>query len=267
MSSAPPADATQREAPHARIERPICSEPSSTRSCSAGSFAGPGERGDCRNVGGDSAGSTRIIRGHVALIEAVQDEASGIISTLVDMEVTEVLKGDPKVKTLRLKHLGGTVGGLTLEVPGSAHFTVGEDTLLFLEPARDPEIWLVRSMAAGKVNLRRRTDGQMQAHRHLDGLGSRTNERWLDSVADWRFGRRRSVLRQNQGCGGFDETAAGRSSRFDCLFRSSGLLGLHLAQAVPSCRVRGCGLSRQCGRHLTQWRDALQSRNHAGRSS
>jgi hypothetical protein len=116
-------------------------------------------------------GSTRIIRGRVALIEAVQDEASGIISTLVDMEVTEVLKGDPKVKTLRLKHLGGTVGGLTLEVPGSAHFTVGEDTLLFLEPARDPEIWLVRSMAAGKVNFEASDNGQMRARQHLDGLG------------------------------------------------------------------------------------------------
>ncbi len=113
--------------------------------------------------------SALVVRGRVAQMQAKHDEASGRTSTYVDFEVIEMLKGQSRVK-LRLKEPGGKVGSLRQDIVGSARFTAGQDMLLFLEPADEPGTWLVRSMAAGKVDFEKAATGEIRAKRHFEGL-------------------------------------------------------------------------------------------------
>ncbi len=114
-------------------------------------------------------GSNRIVRGFVANTEARIDARTGNIFTYVDFEVVEALKG-ARSKVLRLKISGGTVGNVGQEVVGSARFEVGQETVLFLEPSDETDVFLVRAMAAGKVDLHRSGSGEVRAKRQLDGL-------------------------------------------------------------------------------------------------
>ncbi len=113
--------------------------------------------------------SMRIVRGFVANTEARVDALTGNIFTYVDFEVVEALKGEQS-NMLRLRISGGTIGGISQEVVGSARFEVGQETVVFLDPSNEPETWLVRSMSAGKVDFHRNHTGQRQAKRQLDGL-------------------------------------------------------------------------------------------------
>jgi hypothetical protein len=114
-------------------------------------------------------GAQRIVRGFVVNTQATRDAHTGNISTYVDLEVAENLKGSAG-KTLRIRVSGGEVGNVSQEVAGAPRFEVGQDVLLFLEASRDSELYLVRSLAAGKVDFERQPNGQTKAKRRLDGL-------------------------------------------------------------------------------------------------
>lgn len=114
-------------------------------------------------------GSARILRGNVANVRSVLDEKNGRIYTYVDLEVTEVLKGE-KVATAVLKEAGGTVGGISQEIIGAPHFATGEDIVVFLEPSNESNMWLVRSLSAGKVTLLKSAKGELRAKRQFEGL-------------------------------------------------------------------------------------------------
>lgn len=97
------------------------------------------------------------------------DAAEARIWTWTELAVTEVLKGEAG-PTLLVKQPGGEVGGLGQFVAGVARFTPGEDCVLFLEPASDEKgVWVVRSLAAGKVSFGERL-GRPVALRDLSGL-------------------------------------------------------------------------------------------------
>jgi hypothetical protein len=77
-----------------------------------------------------------ITQGRVAAQSSFRD-AKGRIWTTYTVEIQDQLKGtDSKTtaKRLTIRQLGGTVGGVTMRASGVAHFTTGEDVLLF---ARD----------------------------------------------------------------------------------------------------------------------------------
>ena len=84
--------------------------------------------------------------------------------------MTEGLKG-PKVASVLIKTPGGELAGRGERVAGTERFTPDQDTLLFLEPAVDERgVWIVRTFAAGKVDLETTRKGELRAVRHLEGL-------------------------------------------------------------------------------------------------
>lgn len=74
-----------------------------------------------------------IVRGRVLETRSEIDLAVDAVYTSVALEVSQVVKGDVGPGRLILKQLGGTVGGLTLNVAAQAAFVAGEDVLVFLE--------------------------------------------------------------------------------------------------------------------------------------
>jgi hypothetical protein len=74
-----------------------------------------------------------VVTGRVLEIASAWDATTGHIYTYVTIAVQEVLKGDIAPSRLVIKQIGGTVGDVSLEVPGQARFAAGEDIVAFLE--------------------------------------------------------------------------------------------------------------------------------------
>ena len=82
--------------------------------------------------------SSDVVTGEVIHQEAYRTER-GLIYTETLLRVDQSLKGSSASgDTIVLRHLGGLVGELGMEVAGMPRFESGERLLLFLEPGRDP---------------------------------------------------------------------------------------------------------------------------------
>lgn len=76
--------------------------------------------------------SELIVRGTVTDIWTMLDD-KGRVWTKAQVEVTAVLKGDPSTRTVVVSQLGGVHVNEYQLISGAARFSVGEDTLLYLE--------------------------------------------------------------------------------------------------------------------------------------
>jgi hypothetical protein len=116
--------------------------------------------------------SPLIIRASIGQTQSAWAVGERTIETWVEVQVTEVYKGKLKAgSTLMVRNPGGVVGAMGARVAGAARFTPGEDTLLFLEPAADaPNVWLVTSLAAGKITFAKNAFGEVRAVRDLRGI-------------------------------------------------------------------------------------------------
>ena len=115
-----------------------------------------------------------VVRGTVGQVQARwDDQAPGRIETWAEVQVTDGLKGAREGGLLLVKQPGGIIGDFGQHVSGVAHFTPGQDTLLFLEPAPDaPGTYLVLGLASGKIDFEASPKtGELRAVRHLGGLG------------------------------------------------------------------------------------------------
>ncbi len=96
--------------------------------------------------------SELIVRGTVVEVWSELDE-NGAVWTRAQVDVTEVLKGDPETATVVVDQRGGTYAGRTYETGGSARFSVGEDALLFLETLSGGHVVPV-GLVQGKYTVR-----------------------------------------------------------------------------------------------------------------
>lgn len=111
-----------------------------------------------------------IVEGTVEQVQTQWAESAARIYTYAEISVSRPLKGKVK-STVLVKQPGGIIGELGHSVAGAARFKTGEKVLLFLEPAVDEdEVYLVWSMAAGKISFRENNLGEMRAQRDLEGL-------------------------------------------------------------------------------------------------
>ena len=115
--------------------------------------------------------STMVVRGRISQVQPQFEESSGRTNTYADIQVLEVLKGPP-VGSILVKQPGGeTPGRRTTYVAGTGHFLTGQDSVLFLEQATDePNVFILRALAAGKVDFEKSSKGELRAVRHLSGL-------------------------------------------------------------------------------------------------
>jgi hypothetical protein len=121
-----------------------------------------------------------IVHARVGQVQVVKD--GGRVWTYVEVQVLEKLKGDAGSHFI-VRQSGGEVGAITVDVAGAPKFEAGEETVLFLEVARDdPSLLLVHALAAGKYNFEADRFGKPHVFRHLNGLafakaGDRTIQR------------------------------------------------------------------------------------------
>lgn len=112
-----------------------------------------------------------IVRATAVRSVAGYDDSRKRIWTWTELQVTDTIKGYVTSPTLLVKQPGGEVEGFVQTVSGTAQFQVGEECIVFLEPAPDEKtVYRVSSLAAGKVQLTT-WNGQPAALRDMRGLG------------------------------------------------------------------------------------------------
>jgi uncharacterized protein (DUF779 family) len=77
--------------------------------------------------------STHIVQGKIKSIKSSWNQEKTIISTDIELDVIETVKGSIGEKTIVLHMLGGKMDGRTTLVVGAPSFEVGEEDVLFLE--------------------------------------------------------------------------------------------------------------------------------------
>ena len=83
-----------------------------------------------------------IVRGRVDEIKSRQASDRRSMTTVVTITIERQFKG-PKVSSVTIEQPGGTLGDVSLSVPGLAEFTSGEDVILFLKRKRGDTLDIV----------------------------------------------------------------------------------------------------------------------------
>jgi hypothetical protein len=76
-----------------------------------------------------------IVRGRVDEIKSRRASDRRTVATVVTITIVRQFKG-PKVSSVTIEQPGGSLGDVTLGVPGLPEFTIGEDVILFLKRQR-----------------------------------------------------------------------------------------------------------------------------------
>lgn len=105
-----------------------------------------------------------VVRGTVETVQA-RLHPSGFIVTDVTVRVGRLLKATASRERVRFVQLGGTINGITLNVPGRSQYRAGEEVLVFLE--RDGDDLVELGVGAGKYSIIRGADGAALAEREL----------------------------------------------------------------------------------------------------
>ena len=113
-----------------------------------------------------------VVRGHVAWDYSVRPDPKGPIFTYAGLEVNGCVAGECP-ETVILKHEGGTVGELTIFIPGMPAFSPGDEVLLFLEPDPNGEkdTYYTVGMVQGYFKIVTDPEtGEKTAHQQLFGV-------------------------------------------------------------------------------------------------
>lgn len=144
-----------------------------------------------------------IVRGKVGMsyTDLAQDpDGAKRIFTLTEIQPNEVLKGDPQAgaKAIMVRELGGEKDGIGYNVPGTAQFQRGEDTVIFLNPANQDGAYDVHGMMMGKYNVITDSEGQEA----LDGPGLMSSSPDPGAPPEkWTLDRLRKLIEKQSGSG------------------------------------------------------------------
>ncbi len=103
--------------------------------------------------------SDLIIVGTVRASAARLTQDGRRVVTDTEIQVSEVLKGKADGGSVVVMQPGGIVGDVGQRVDGTAHFTVGEEVVVFLD-RRGTDRFAVTAMSQGKFRVERSTDGK-----------------------------------------------------------------------------------------------------------
>ena len=98
-----------------------------------------------------------IIRGKTSEIHAqnvINPDGSKAIYTFAKLEIKDVIKGDVAGTQIQIRKLGGTIDGVTLDIPSSVEFKDNEDGVFFLSVEQEDRSFEVSGMELGKFNLK-----------------------------------------------------------------------------------------------------------------
>jgi hypothetical protein len=127
-----------------------------------------------------------MVRGKIGASQvdlATVSDGTQLVFTFYDFKVTEVIKGDLKLSTIKIREIGGEKNGVAMSVSGSAQFSAGEEVVVLLD-APVQEAYPVRGMMMGRFAIEKNQDGK--EYLRGPGLGSHaTQAEWsLDAVKE-----------------------------------------------------------------------------------
>jgi hypothetical protein len=116
-----------------------------------------------------TARADRVVVGTVERTSAAWTPDHSAIYTDTTIKVDHSVKGGARPgERVVVRHEGGSVDGIGMRVFGAAHFTVGEEVMIFLEH-RGAESYVV-GMAQGKLSVRTLEDGRRVVTGSHEGL-------------------------------------------------------------------------------------------------
>ncbi len=104
-----------------------------------------------------------IVRGKIgdsSVDWAVGSDGVRRLYTFYPLDVTEALKGEFDETSITIREIGGEKDGVGLDIDGAAHFTEGEDVVIFLNDKNSDGSFDVHGMMLGKYNVIRNNNGQ-----------------------------------------------------------------------------------------------------------
>jgi hypothetical protein len=155
-----------------------------------------------------------IVRGTVG--HSNSDWATGMdgarrIYTFTELSPKEVIKQGPgeKIPTnlITLREMGGTKGGMGMEVSGTARFNRGEDVVVMLGDRNSDGSFDVRGMMMGKFNIERDSQGrEVLVGPGLDDSGlddfdahSDRGQSGTDDAKIWTLDRLKTLVKSQGG--------------------------------------------------------------------
>ena len=112
-----------------------------------------------------ASSSQAVVIGTVVRLTSVRSH-TGVVSTLVQLDVEEVVKGALSGPVITLKEDGGVVGDQREVVFGTPRFRIGEHVLLFLTVRRDGSL-RTNHLSLGKFRLEIGSSGMPRAHQDV----------------------------------------------------------------------------------------------------
>ncbi len=98
-----------------------------------------------------------MVRGKIDAIHVengLTEDGGKTIYTFADVSVIEVIKGNLNQQNIKIRRLGGTKDGMTLDVPSSVQFNEGDENVFFLSATNPDGSFSVIGMQMGKFGLR-----------------------------------------------------------------------------------------------------------------
>lgn len=111
-----------------------------------------------------------VVQGTVTRVASGLDASTGSLATYVSLDVLVVHRGPQNLTQLVIREPGGRWGDLVHDLDAVPVYSVGENVLVFLEPARDGAL-RTSSMFFGKFSIEEGSRGQLRAVRDLEGQG------------------------------------------------------------------------------------------------
>jgi hypothetical protein len=105
--------------------------------------------------------ATYVVEGTVTEVWTELDPESSYVWTRARVDVTDVLKGHDLPSEIIVDSIGGTFGNYSMNIPGQAVFSEGEQIFVFLDKLSDDRLVPV-SKFLGKYTIRRATGDTRQ---------------------------------------------------------------------------------------------------------
>jgi hypothetical protein len=153
-----------------------------------------------------------IVRGVTSGIHSEKNSnqiGEQMIYTYADLSIREVIKGSITGSSIRIRKVGGTLDGVTLEIPSSVEFKEGEEGVFFLGDVQDDRSFEVTGMELGKFKIEVQNGAEIlkggifayskpSSHHHDSHAGHNQADDLSENLKPWSIQQLKDLV-QSQG--------------------------------------------------------------------
>lgn len=173
-----------------------------------------------------------IVRGQVGMSYAEKSKIDSQIYTYVQLEVTEVFRGEVPSRHIVIREYGGTADGVSMQVSGSAPFVRGEDVVVLLSSQARDESYPLQGLMMGKLKIKHdpkwgevldgpalvlseRHQAGHPSHEGITHPGDTSAHAPLGDSALWSLARLRAVSQGKEFKGNSQQATSALSQKID----------------------------------------------------